>query len=87
VNFPIRQRAAAGAIRANSRSYRVAQRRSSNPATMCFRTARRLPVGVVAADNKVTIKSVTLGPQFGDMWVVDSGLQAGENVVWTAYSG
>ncbi len=38
-------------------------------------------VGVVAADNKVTIKSVTLGPQFGDMWVVESGLQAGENVV------
>jgi membrane fusion protein (multidrug efflux system) len=38
-------------------------------------------VGVVAADNKVTIKTVTLGPQFGDMWVVESGLQAGENVV------
>lgn len=38
-------------------------------------------VGVVAADNKVTIKSVTLGPQFGDMWIVESGLQAGENVV------
>ncbi len=38
-------------------------------------------VGVVAADNKVTIKSVSLGPQFGDMWVVESGLQSGENVV------
>jgi membrane fusion protein (multidrug efflux system) len=38
-------------------------------------------VGVVAADNKVTIKTVTLGPQVGDMWVVESGLQAGENVV------
>jgi len=38
-------------------------------------------VGIVAADNKVTIKTVTLGPQFGDMWVVESGLQAGENVV------
>jgi len=38
-------------------------------------------VGVVAADNKVAIKSVKLGPQIGDMWVVESGLQAGENVV------
>jgi membrane fusion protein (multidrug efflux system) len=38
-------------------------------------------VGVVAPDNKVTIKAVTLGPQFGDMWVVVSGLQAGDKVV------
>jgi membrane fusion protein (multidrug efflux system) len=38
-------------------------------------------VGVVATDNKVTIKSVKLGPQYGDMWVVDSGLQPGENVI------
>jgi membrane fusion protein (multidrug efflux system) len=33
------------------------------------------------ADNKVTIKTVKLGPQFGDMWVVESGLQVGDNVV------
>jgi multidrug efflux pump subunit AcrA (membrane-fusion protein) len=38
-------------------------------------------VGVVTGDNKVNIKTVTLGPQFGDMWIVESGLQAGENVV------
>ncbi len=38
-------------------------------------------VGVVGSDNKATIKTVTLGPQFGDMWVVESGLQAGENVI------
>ena len=38
-------------------------------------------VGVVGQDNKVTIKGVQLGPQYGDMWVVESGLQAGENVV------
>ncbi len=38
-------------------------------------------VGVVGSDNKVTIKTVTLGPQSGDMWVVVSGLQVGENVV------
>ena len=38
-------------------------------------------VGVVGSDNKVTIKTVKLGPQFSDMWVVESGLQAGENVI------
>jgi membrane fusion protein, multidrug efflux system len=38
-------------------------------------------VGVVGSDNKVAIKTVKLGPQFGDMWVVESGLEAGENVV------
>lgn len=38
-------------------------------------------VGVVGGDNKVTVRTVQLGPQFGDMWVVESGLQAGENVV------
>ena len=38
-------------------------------------------VAVVGSDNKATIKTVTLGPQSGDMWVVESGLQAGENVI------
>ncbi len=38
-------------------------------------------VGVVGADNKVEIKSVKLGPLFGDMWVVESGLQLGESVI------
>ena len=38
-------------------------------------------VGVVATDNKVTIKTVKLGPLYGDMWVVNSGLQSGENVI------
>jgi membrane fusion protein (multidrug efflux system) len=38
-------------------------------------------VGVVGPDNKVAIKMVKLGPQFGDMWVVESGLQVGDNVV------
>jgi len=38
-------------------------------------------VGVVGADNKVTIKTVKLGPQYGDMWIVESGVQPGENVI------
>ena len=38
-------------------------------------------VGVVGPDNKATIKIIKLGPQTGDMWIVESGLQAGDNVV------
>lgn len=38
-------------------------------------------VGVVDAENKVTIRAVKPGPQFGDMWVIESGLQPGEKVV------
>lgn len=38
-------------------------------------------VGVVGPDNKVTIKSVQLGPQLADVWVVESGLQAGDSVI------
>lgn len=38
-------------------------------------------VGVVGPDNKVAIKAVKLGPQFADMWIVDSGLAAGDSVV------
>jgi membrane fusion protein (multidrug efflux system) len=38
-------------------------------------------VGVVNADNKVTIRQVETGPQVGDMWVINSGLQPGDKVV------
>jgi membrane fusion protein, multidrug efflux system len=38
-------------------------------------------VGVVGSDNKVTIRVVKLGPQFADVWVVDSGLEPGDKVV------
>ena len=38
-------------------------------------------VGVVSDDNKVTIKNVKLGPQSANMWVIESGLQAGDKVV------
>jgi membrane fusion protein (multidrug efflux system) len=38
-------------------------------------------VGVVGSDNKVTIQTVKLGPLFGDMWVVESGLQPGGKVI------
>jgi multidrug efflux pump subunit AcrA (membrane-fusion protein) len=37
-------------------------------------------VGVVSADNSATIKTVKLGPQFGDMWEVESGLQVGDTI-------
>jgi membrane fusion protein, multidrug efflux system len=38
-------------------------------------------VGVVGSDNKVEIRGVKPGPQFGDMWVIDSGLKPGDKVV------
>lgn len=38
-------------------------------------------VGVVDSENKVTIRAIKTGPQFGDMWVVESGLQPQEQVV------
>jgi len=38
-------------------------------------------VAVVGADNKASMKIIKLGPQAGDMWLVESGLQAGDNVV------
>jgi membrane fusion protein (multidrug efflux system) len=38
-------------------------------------------VAVISPENKVEMRTVKLGPQFGDMWVVESGLQAGEKVV------
>jgi len=38
-------------------------------------------VAVIGKDNKVTIRNIQLGPQFADLWVVESGLQAGESVV------
>jgi membrane fusion protein, multidrug efflux system len=38
-------------------------------------------VAVVSDDRVVTIKNVKLGPQAGDMWVIESGLQTGDKVV------
>lgn len=38
-------------------------------------------VAVVSDDKTVTIKNINLGPQAGDMWIVESGLQAGDTVV------
>jgi membrane fusion protein (multidrug efflux system) len=38
-------------------------------------------VGVVDSENKVTIRTVKPGPQLGDMWVIESGLEPGARVV------
>lgn len=38
-------------------------------------------VAVVDADNKINIRSVTVGPQVDRRWVIASGLNAGERVV------
>jgi membrane fusion protein (multidrug efflux system) len=41
----------------------------------------RYLVAVVSPDNKVSIKPVKVGQWFGQLWVIDEGLQAGEKVV------
>jgi membrane fusion protein (multidrug efflux system) len=38
-------------------------------------------VAVVNSENKVSIKPVKVGKWFGQLWVIDEGLQAGEKVV------
>ena len=38
-------------------------------------------VAVVGPENKVSIKQVKVGQWFGQLWVIDQGLQAGEKVV------
>jgi len=38
-------------------------------------------VAVVSSDNKVSIKPVKVGQWFGQLWVIDEGLQVGEKVV------
>lgn len=38
-------------------------------------------VVVVDADNKVTVRSVKVGPRVDDLWVIDEGLKPGERVV------
>ena len=41
----------------------------------------RYLVAVVSAENKVAIKQVKVGQRFGQLWVIEEGLQAGEKVV------
>ncbi len=38
-------------------------------------------VYTVNADNKVHVNNVTLGPQYGNNWVIESGLSSGERVI------
>lgn len=38
-------------------------------------------VAVVGADNKVSIKSVKMGPKIGTLWIVDEGLTSSDRVV------
>jgi membrane fusion protein, multidrug efflux system len=38
-------------------------------------------VAVAGTDNKLDIKTVTVGPRVGSQWVIESGLTAGERVV------
>ncbi|HWR68532.1 MAG TPA: efflux RND transporter periplasmic adaptor subunit [Desulfomonilia bacterium] len=41
----------------------------------------RYLVGLIDADNKVVIKEVEAGQQFGQLWVINKGLQPGDKVI------
>lgn len=41
----------------------------------------RYLVGMVGPENKVAIKQVKVGERFGQLWVIEEGLQSGEKVV------
>ncbi|HEV7766933.1 MAG TPA: efflux RND transporter periplasmic adaptor subunit [Thermoanaerobaculia bacterium] len=43
-------------------------------------------VAVVGADNKADVRTVKLGARVGAMWIVDSGITAGERVVIEGFS-
>ncbi len=38
-------------------------------------------LAVVGADNKVALRTVKVGPRFGDLWVISEGLKPGEKIV------
>jgi membrane fusion protein (multidrug efflux system) len=38
-------------------------------------------VAVAGSDNKLTVKTVKVGPRVGSEWIIESGLSAGERVV------
>lgn len=38
-------------------------------------------VAVVGTDNKVAMRSVSVGPRVGNLWVIDKGVQVGERVI------
>jgi membrane fusion protein (multidrug efflux system) len=38
-------------------------------------------VAVVGANNKVSVRNVTVGPRVGPLWVIESGVAAGERVI------
>lgn len=38
-------------------------------------------IAVVGADSKVSIRNVKVGPQVGELWVIDSGVSPGDKVV------
>jgi multidrug efflux pump subunit AcrA (membrane-fusion protein) len=38
-------------------------------------------VAVAGADGKAEIRAVETGPRFRDLWVIEKGVKAGENVI------
>ena len=38
-------------------------------------------VAVVGSDNKVSIRTITVGDRFKNLWIIKDGLKPGENVI------
>jgi membrane fusion protein (multidrug efflux system) len=51
------------------------------PQQAVVQTLNKAHVWVVGSDNTVTFRPVVVGDKFGDHWIVDEGLAAGEMVV------
>jgi RND family efflux transporter MFP subunit len=51
------------------------------PQAAVLETQGQYQVGVVGADNKVTLRMVTTGKQVGDLRIIDEGVSPGERVI------
>ncbi len=51
------------------------------PQAAVLETQGQYQVGVVGADNKVTLRTVKTGKQVGDLRIIDEGVTAGEHVI------
>ena len=51
------------------------------PQGAVLETQGQYQVGVVGADNKVTLRMVKIGKQVGDLRIIDEGVSVGERVI------
>jgi RND family efflux transporter MFP subunit len=76
-----RQHPAAGPIRAHTSRGQLQKGALLIPQRAVSRLQGRYQVASVRPDNRITIHNVQPGERAGQMWIIESGLQAGERVV------